>query len=80
MVDYLTHSVFRWVGQRRTRKHQEIVYRVIRELHSLTVTVHGRQLLRAIYTNPDNGVEPEIKRMYYILSVNAPLQEWSEWN
>lgn len=80
MLDHLTGAVIAWKKRRRAQKHQELVYRVIREIHDLTVTFHGRLLLKNLYSDPDNGVEPELKRMFYVLSVNAPLEEWSQWN
>lgn len=80
MLENLPSLVLNWVRQKRHKKQQKIVYQVIRELHNLTVTVHGRLLLKNLYSDPDNGIEPEIKRMYYVLVINAPLSEWSQWN
>ena len=72
--------MLRWLRKRRSQKQKELVQQVIRELHTLTVTVHGRLILKDLYTDRENGIDPEIKRMYYVLVMNAPLEEWSEWN
>lgn len=80
MLDFLTDSLLAWKKRRREAKHQKLVYDMIRELHSLTVTVHGRMLLGNVIKDMDNGLEPEIRRMFYVLVHNAPLDEWSVWN
>lgn len=66
--------------RRKIQKRREIVNEALHELNALTVTIHGRIMLVKVCEDPDNGLDPEIRRMYWILLKEAPVQEWARWN
>ena len=73
-------KVTKWWKYRTVKKNRTIAQNSLLELNSLTVTMHGRVMLRKVIQDPDNGLPSEIRRMYYVLLVEAPVQEWAMWN
>ena len=65
---------------RRLMKHREKVVSVLKELHSLSVTIHGRMSLAELANDDDSDLDPEIRRLFYVLVQTAPVQEWSNRN
>lgn len=73
-------AILNWLKYRKNAKNKEIAETVLMNLHSMTVTVHGRQLLSQICADEDNDLLPEIRRMYWILLEEAPIALWASWN
>lgn len=69
-----------WLRRRRTLKRRRIAGRILKEIHTLTVTIHGRSMLTQVIDDLENGLDPEIRRMYWILLENAPIEQWANWN
>lgn len=65
---------------RRLMKHRKKVIGVLKELHSLSVTIHGRMSLAELANDDDSDLEPEIRRLFFVLVQTAPVQEWSNRN
>lgn len=73
-------SVVRLLKRRRDRRHRRIVTSAMQELYVLTVTIHGRSFLNKVCQDYDNDLDPTLRYMYWILLVNAPIEEWASRN
>ena len=78
MIDF--GDFLRWLNYRKLKKNRKVIEKSMVDLNSLTVTIHGRLMLTKVCQDPDNGLPREIRRMYWILLQEAPIQEWSMWN
>lgn len=66
--------------RRKIQKRRDIVYEGLHDLNSLTVTIHGRLMLSKVCQDPDNRLDPEIKRMFLVLLQTAPVEQYAMWN
>lgn len=41
---------------------------------------HGRLMLMKVCQDETNGLDPEIRRMYWVILKEAPVAEWAMWN
>ena len=73
-------DILAWLKYRRAQKNRRIAEKALLEINSLTVTIHGRQMLSAMCLDNENGIRPEIRRMYWALLKTAPVSEYAEWN
>jgi hypothetical protein len=73
-------AILSWLRYRRVLKNRKITQEALMKLHSLTVTIHGRQMLTEVCHDEENGLPVEIRRMYWILMQEAPIKEWAQWN
>lgn len=78
MIDF--GDFLRWLNYRKLKKTRKIIEKSMMDLNALTVTIHGRLMLTKVCKDPDNGLPNEIRRMYWILLQEAPINEWSMWN
>lgn len=65
---------------RKLMKHRKKVIGVLKELHSLSVTIHGRMSLADLANDEDSELDPEIRRLFYVLVQTAPIEEWANRN
>ena len=65
---------------RKLMKHRKKVVGVLKELHSLSVTIHGRMAMADLANDDDSDLEPEVRRLFYVLVQTAPIEEWSNRN
>lgn len=77
---YNFSDILEWLKIRKLVKNRKITEAVLLTLNSLTVTVHGRQALSQVCLDPENGLPPEIRRMYWVLLQEAPLEEYASYN
>lgn len=77
MIDL--EEIISWLRYRRLKKQREADAKAHKRLFEKTVTVHGRIELGHLVKD-EEGLPPEIRRMYYGLLIDAPLKEWSVWN
>lgn len=68
------------IRYRKLMKHRKKVIGVLRELHSLSVTIHGRMALADLANDDDSGLDLEIRRLFYMLVQTAPIGEWANRN
>lgn len=73
-------DILAWLRYRKIARNRKTAERVLLELNSLTVTIHGRQMLSAVCKDEENGLPDEIKRMYWILLQQAPIQQYAQMN
>lgn len=78
MVDF--DNFLSWLNYQKILKKRKRSEKMLLELNALTVTIHGRYMLTKICQDPDNGLPNEIKRMYWLLLLEAPVQHWAQWN
>lgn len=67
-----------WLKARKLRKKKRQEWKIHKELFAKTVTIHGRLELSNIVQ--DESYPAEMRRMYYTILKDAPIQEWSIWN
>lgn len=72
--------VLQWMTNRRVKKRRTVVATGLKELNSLSVTYHGRMMLAEVINDPDNELEPELRRMYLVILQSAPVDVWAKWN
>lgn len=77
---FTINDIFSWMERRKIRKEQKIYEDNLLFLNLLTVTYHGRMQLMSLITDYDNGIRPEIRRMYWVLLQDAPVREYAETN
>lgn len=80
MGDFLVAAVLKWVTSRRVLKRRTVVATGLKELNALSVTYHGRIMLAGVINDPDNELEPELRRMYLVILQSAPVEVWAKWN
>lgn len=73
-------SIINWLERRKIRKRREVVAKALRDLNSLSVTFHGRLMLMEVCQDETNGLDPEIRRMYWVILKEAPVDQWAVWN
>lgn len=73
-------AILKWLKYRKAAKNRKIIESILTNLNSLTVTVHGRQLLSAALHDEESDLPPEIRRMYWILLQSAPVEEYASYN
>lgn len=73
-------SFLTWLNRRRIARNKEITQVSLLQLHSLSVTIHGRLMLKDVCMDLDNGLPLEIRRIYWNILQSAPISEWAEWN
>lgn len=78
MIDF--SYLLSWLRYRKLTKSRQRCEKMMLDINSLTVTIHGRLMLSKVYQDPDNGLPSEIRRMYWILLKEAPIREWAQWN
>lgn len=69
-----------WLRYRKVKKARKIAQKIMLDLNSMTVTIHGRLMLSKVCQDPDNGLPYEIRRIYWILLKEAPIKQWAQWN
>lgn len=69
-----------WLEERKVQKRRRIVYQGLKDLHDMTVTIHGRVMLTKVCNDSESDLDPEIRRMYWVLLQAAPIEEWSNRN
>lgn len=79
-IEEVGGHVLRWLERRKINRNRKIIADGLKELHNMTVTIHGRYMLSQVINDPDNGLEPEIRRMYLVLLQTAPIAEVAMWN
>lgn len=78
MIDF---SYFQnWLRYRKIKKNRILFQRALLDLNALTVTIHGRLMLSQVIHDPDNELPDEIRRLYWVLLKEAPIQEWAQLN
>lgn len=80
MGDFLVAVVLKWVSNRRVLKRRTVVATGLKELNALSVTYHGRMMLAEVINDPDNELEPALRRMYLVILQSAPVEVWAKWN
>lgn len=73
-------AILSWLRYRKILRNRKIVESSLIELNSLTVTIHGRLMLSKVCLDEDNDLPYEIRRMYWTLLQNAPIQDYAEMN
>lgn len=66
--------------KRKALKRKRVIVDVLKELHSLSVTIHGRMALADIFNDDESDLAPEIQRLFYVLVQTAPIEEWANRN
>lgn len=79
LIDKVLTTIKNKLKERKTLKQKKVMIGVLKDLHSLSVTIHGRMALVDII-NDENDIDPEIKRLFYVLVQTAPIEEWSHRN
>lgn len=73
-------DILRWLKQRKIRQRRKIAEEALMELHEMSVTIHGRLMLKNACLNPNNGLREEIRVIYWNLLENAPVDQMARWN
>lgn len=73
-------AILSWLRYRKIAKNRKITEAALLQLNSLTVTIHGRLMLSKVCLDEENGLPPEIRRMYWVLLQAAPIREWAAKN
>jgi hypothetical protein len=73
-------AILAWLRYRKVVKNRKITEDALLRLNALTVTIHGRLMLSKVCLDEDNGIPIEIKRMYWVLLQQAPIQEYAQRN
>lgn len=73
-------AILVWLRYRKIIKNRKIAESVLLELNALTVTIHGRLMLSKVCLDEENDLPPEIRRMYWILLQEAPIEQHSIFN
>jgi len=67
-------DILAWLRARKMKKSVKIAEGVLKDLHALTVTMHGRILLAEVCEDEDNDLAPELRHIFWVLLSNAPLE------
>lgn len=78
MIDF--GDFLNWLKHRKVKKNRKLCQKMLMDLNSMTVTIHGRLMLTKVCQDPDNGLPDSIRRMYWILMTEAPIQEYAVLN
>lgn len=69
-----------WLEQRKNVRNRKITEAALLKINSLTVTIHGRLQLSEICLDEENDLPYEIRRMYWVLLREAPIEEYAILN
>jgi len=73
-------QILTWLRYRRIKRNRKIAEAALLQLMSLTVTIHGRQMLTEVCHDLENGLPDEIRHMYWVLMKYAPIRAYAEMN
>lgn len=73
-------DILKWLKYRKIVKNRKITEEAMMTLNALTVTIHGRLMLSEVCRDEENGLPIEIRRMYWVLLKEAPIQEYAQRN
>ncbi len=78
MIDY--GAFLNWLKYRKLKKRRKIIESGLMDLHVLSVTYHGRIMLKRVLDDADNGLPEEIRIIYWNQLINAPVDQMAMWN